>query len=125
MKSIKAEGARFLIAGGINTVVTYLIYLAVLNLTSYAIAFSISFVAGIFIAYGLNARLVFKTRVSLRKMCQYPLIYGFQYVSGLLLLAILVNDLGVDARFAPLINVLLLTPITFMLNKWFLGRKAR
>lgn len=124
MRSIKAESVRFLIAGGINTLVTYLIYLGLLNFVGYAVAFSISFVAGIFIAYGLNARFVFKAPISLRKLFQYPLIYAFQYAAGLLLLAILVDELGVDKRFAPLINVLLLTPITFMLNRWFLLKKA-
>jgi len=124
MKFIRAESARFLIAGGINTVATYLIYLLLLNITSYPIAFSISFIAGISIAYGLNTLFVFETQISLRKMFQYPLIYAFQYGVGLLLLAILVDGLGVDKRFAPLINVLLLTPLTFMLNKWFLVRKV-
>lgn len=124
MRSIKAEGARFLIAGGMNTLVTYLIYLALLNWMAYAIAFSISFLAGIFIAYGLNARFVFKAPLSLHTMFQYPVIYAFQYGGGLLLLAILVDELGVNERVAPLINVLLLTPIAFLLNKWFLLRKA-
>lgn len=123
MKSIKREGARFLIAGGINTLVTYLIYLALLNIADYRIAFTLSFIAGIFIAYGLNTLFVFKTPLSLHKMFQYPLLYALQYGGGLLLLAILVDDFGVDKRFAPLINVLLLTPLTFMLNKWFLLRK--
>lgn len=125
MRSIKAESIRFLIAGGINTLLTYFIYLTFLDIFSYPIAFSISFIAGIFIAYGLNTIFVFKTLLSLRKMFQYPLIYAFQYGVGLLLLAFLVTNLGVDKRFAPLINVLLLTPLTFMLNKWFLVKKVR
>jgi putative flippase GtrA len=87
-------------------------------------AFSISFIAGILIAYGLNTLFVFETPVSLRKMFQYPVIYAIQYGLGLILLATLVEGFGVDKRFAPLINVVLLTPITFWLNKWFLVRKV-
>jgi putative flippase GtrA len=124
MKFIKGEALRFLIVGGVNTMLTYVIYLALLNIVDYRIAFTSSFITGIFIGYGLNALFVFKTPLLLHKMIWYPLIYTFQYCSGLLLLAILVDDFGIDKRFAPLINVLLLTPITFMLNKWFLLRKV-
>src|SRR5947208_14714290 len=105
MKSIKGEGLRFLIAGGINTLLTYLIYLALLPFASYWIAFSISFAAGVIIAYGLNAGFVFRTSFSLGKMVKFPAIYLLQYVAGLLLLRIFVGSLGVDARIAPLINV--------------------
>jgi putative flippase GtrA len=124
MKFTKGESVRFLVAGSINTLATYLSYLALLGVTSYPIAFSVSFVAGIFIAYGLNTLYVFQVPLSRRKLFQYPLIYAFQYVAGMLLLAILVDGLGVDARFAPLVNVLLLTPVIFMLNKWLLVRKV-
>jgi putative flippase GtrA len=57
-------------------------------------------------------------------MIQNPLIYALQYGTGLLLLEILIENFGVDKRFAPLINVILLTPVTFMLNRWFLLRKV-
>jgi putative flippase GtrA len=124
MKFTKSETVRFLITGGVNTLLTYLIYLALIAITDYRTAFTSSFIAGIFIAYSLNALFVFKTALSLRKMIQYPLIYAFQYGTGLLLLGILIENFGVDKRFAPLINLILLTPITFMLNKWFLLRKV-
>jgi putative flippase GtrA len=124
MKSTKGEAVRFLITGVVNTVLTYLIYLALLDITNYRTAFTASFIAGIFIAYSLNALFVFKTTLSLHKMIQYPLIYALQYGTGLLLLEILIENFGVDKRFAPLINVILLTPVTFMLNRWFLLRKV-
>ena len=123
MKSIKGEGLRFLIAGGINTLLSYLIYLALLRFASYLIAFSISFAAGIFIAYALNAGFVFRTGFSLAKMAKFPALYVIQYLAGLLLLRVLIGSLGIDERIAPLINVALLTPLTFMINRWFLVQR--
>ena len=120
MKYIKGEGLRFLIAGGINTLLTYLIYLAILPFASYWIAFSISFAIGVVIAYGLNAAFVFRTALSFTKMARFPAIYLLQYAAGLLLLRILVGGFGVDERVAPLINIAVLTPLTFMINRWFL-----
>lgn len=121
MKSIKGESFRFVIAGGINTLATYLLYLALLPFASYPIAFSISFVAGVFLAYALNARFVFRAPLSFAKMMRFPLLYFAQYVVGLLLLKVLVDHIGVDERLAPLVNVLLLTPLTFVANRWFLA----
>jgi putative flippase GtrA len=122
-KSTRAQATSFLVAGSVNTLVTYFIYLALLNFVSYRIAFSITFIAGIFIAYFLNTRFVFDTPFSVRKLLQYPLIYLFQYIAGLLLLMLLVDVLKLDKRFAPLVNVVLLTPLTFVLSRWLLARK--
>jgi len=124
MKSIKGEGLRFLIAGGLNTLLTYLIYLAILPFTAYWMAFSISFAAGVFIAYALNAGFVFRTPFSVAKMAKFPALYVVQYLAGLLLLRVLVGSLGIDERIAPLINVALLTPLTFMINRWFLVQRG-
>lgn len=124
MKSIKGEALRFLIAGGVNTVLTYLIYLAFLNVVSYVLAFTLSFIMGIVIAFVIYSLFVFKTPFVWRKMIQYPILYVLQYGGGLVLLAVLVEYMGLDERVAPIINVILLTPITFGLNKWFLTKRA-
>jgi putative flippase GtrA len=125
MKSTKGESIRFLVAGSINTLATYLGYLALLSITSYPIAFTLSFVGGIFIAYGVNSLYVFKTPLSRRKMFQYPVIYAFHYGLGILLLAVLVDGIGVDKRIAPLMNIVVLAPLIFMLNKWFLLKQVK
>lgn len=45
-----------------------------------------------------------------------------QYLAGLLTLALLVEQVGVGERIAPIINVVLMVPLTFFLNRWFLRR---
>ncbi len=124
MKSTKTQALRFLIAGCVNTGLTYLIYLIALNFFGYTAAFSISFVIGIFVAFILNSWFVFSAPVLWQKLLQYPFIYLVQYVVGLLLLTALVEKLQLDERVAPIVNVVILVPITFALNRWFILRNS-
>lgn len=120
MKSIRAQARRFIIAGLVNTAATYLLYLLLLGWTGHVAAFTLSFIVGIVFAFVLNGLYVFHVDLDWRKLVAYPVIYGFQYVAGLALLVLLVDYMGFDKRLAPLINVAILTPVTFLLNKWFL-----
>ena len=120
MKSIKAEAVRFLIAGAINTLATYLIYLGALPFVAYAYAFSISFVAGIVLAFVLYSSFVFRTPIAWRKLARYPAVYLVQYFAGLAVLALLIEHVGMSKRIAPLVSVLVLTPLTFVMNRRFL-----
>lgn len=124
MRSIKGEGLRFLIVGGINTLLTYLVYLILLNFTGYALAFTASFAIGILFAFVGYSLFVFRSALQWHKLIQYPLIYGVQYILGLLFLSVLIKSFKIDDRIAPIINVAVLTPITFMLNRIFLAKKA-
>jgi putative flippase GtrA len=125
MKSIRGEALRFLIAGGANTVLTYFIYLVLLNVMSYPVAFTTSFTMGILIAFILYSAFVFRTPLAWSKLLQYPILYALQYFAGLALLVILVEYMGLDKRIAPVINIIVLTPVTFILNKWFLSKRTK
>lgn len=124
MKFIKAEGLRFLIVGCINTLLTYLIYLVLLNIMGYALAFTVSFVIGIIFAFFGYSLFVFRSNLQLQKLIQYPAIYWIHYILGLLSLLVLINSLVINDRVAPIINVVALTPITFMLNRIFLVKRV-
>jgi len=75
-------------------------------------------------AFYLNTHFVFDLSVSWHKLFQYALIYIFQYITGLFLIVLLVDILEIDGRLAPLINVVLLTPITFLMNRRFFAGKS-
>jgi putative flippase GtrA len=111
---------RFVICGGLNTLLGYLIYLMLLSVADYRVAFTLSFLISIVFAYGLNARFVFDVKFSWRTLSRYPIVYIIQYVLGFLLLTLEVNLFGFDKRFCPLLNVAIQVPVTFLLNKWFL-----
>ncbi|MEO1646494.1 MAG: GtrA family protein, partial [Chloroflexota bacterium] len=74
-KFIKSETLRYIIVGGLNTGITYLIYLLVLLFAQYIIAYTVSYVSGIVISYVLNSLLVFRQPLQWSKAIQYPVVY--------------------------------------------------
>jgi putative flippase GtrA len=112
------EFVRFLLAGGVNTALSYGIYLLFLFLFPYKIAYSISFLTGIALSYWLTSRFVFQRGLSLRSAIQYPLVYLFQYVVGLIILTLLVERFHMKARWAPVLVVVCTIPLTFFLSRF-------
>lgn len=121
----KKDFARFLLSGGFNTVVTYGLYLLILNFLAYRESYTIAYVAGIVLAYSLNRYFVFKSHNGVRSVALFPLIYLVQYLASLLVLWVWVEKLGLDDRLAPLIAIAITVPLTFVLSKYlFLKRLA-
>ncbi len=117
LKALDRPFTRFLISGGVNTVLTYLVYLALIPVMAYTLAYSASYVAGIVIAYVINTRFVFQARMQARSALLYPLVYVAQYAAGVALLALLVEGLGLDERLAPAAVIVLTIPLTFVLSR--------
>ena len=116
------EGARFLLAGALNTVATYAIYLLLLSVLGYTLAYSVAFIMGIFIAYAMNSRYVFRVAASLRTFALFPLVYVAQYLVGVAALRIAVIEFGVHQRYALLASIMLTIPMTFLLSRLLLKR---
>jgi putative flippase GtrA len=107
------EFVRFIVCGAVNTGVTFIIYVCLLWFVSYAVAYTISYAAGIFISYWLNAKFVFQEPLSISRALQYPLVYLVQYLLGLALLFLLVEIAHLSSVVAPLLVVILTLPVTF------------
>ena len=114
--------ARFVISGGINTGLTYCIYLFFQMMLSYQVAYLIAYVAGIFIAYFMSSLFVFNKPVSLRSFFRFPIVYIVQYGVGAVLLWLLVSLLNVSSTYAPLIVIAVTLPLTFLLSRFILNR---
>jgi putative flippase GtrA len=119
---IRGEALRFVIAGAINTAVTYAIYLALLPWSGYAVAYTIAYVTGIALSYVLNTWYVFRVRRDLRGLALFPLVYLAQYLIGMLVLSLSVSSFGVPEKFALLISIAITVPMTFVLSRLFLKR---
>lgn len=126
MRSLISRAApqvfRFLSAGGLNTGVTYLIYLGLIRITNYNVAYAICYLAGIALSYWLNLKFVFKTSGSLTKFILYPLVYLVQFLLGLLILNIFVRVLYLPKEYGPIAVVVLTLPVTYLLSKVVLER---
>ncbi len=114
--------SKYLIAGALNTGLTYLLYLILLKVTSYIWAYSLTFAAGIVLGYFLNALWVFKSRLQWQSMLSYPLAYLINYALGVLLLWLLVEQLRIPKEIAPLLVVIISLPIMYAITKTIFRR---
>jgi putative flippase GtrA len=83
----------------------------------YNIAYSIGFLSGIVISYCLNTKYVFHENFALKKIVQFPIVYLIQYLFGISNLYILVEKLGINAKLAAIIIIILTIPLTFILSR--------
>ena len=113
---------RFFLVGGVNTGLTYAIYLFLNLFINYLYAYSAAYVVGIIFSYLLTAGWVFRISLSLVTFFLYPLIYLIQYLVGVFLLDFLVESAGVSESVAPILVIVGTLPITYLLSKALLTR---
>jgi putative flippase GtrA len=117
---LEREIVLFLIMGTVNTVLTQLLYMALLLVTSYGISYSLSYVVGVPLAYVLNSKFVFKARMSWKKMLQYPSVYLVQYALGMALMVVVVEWIGIPEWIAPVPILALVIPVTFLMTRFII-----
>jgi putative flippase GtrA len=122
---LRHQALRFLIAGAVNTAVTYAIYLGLLPFLSYALAYTIAYVCGIVIAYWLNTAFVFRVSRTLAGMASFPLVYLVQYLLGILILGIAVRTFDIPRQAALLASIVVTIPVTFVFSRWLLHRGSQ
>ena len=119
---LKRTGIRFLITGIVNTGVTYVIYLLMLLVIDYRMAYFVSFASGIAIALVLNSTFVFKTALTFRKAAGFVAAYGIQLVAGIVILQWLVEHTPVSPTIAPLCVMIFTVPLSFLMSRSALRR---
>lgn len=120
---LKKEIVRYVAAGLLNTFITYLSYIGFLFLFSYSISYLLSYILGIVISFILNSKMVFNTDMTIMKFIQYPIVYVAQFLLGLGLLNVIILNVGISEKIAPLIVTILSIPITFLISKLILTGK--
>lgn len=121
---MRGQAVRFLLAGGVNTAITYAIYYGLMATLDYRLAYSLAFAAGILISFYLNALFVFRAAPTWRKLFLYPAVYIVQYCVGILVLWIAVERLAVPKPLAMLIVIGTSIPLTFVLTRSILSNRA-
>lgn len=115
---------RFLVSGGVNTVVTYGIYLLLVQFLRYQVAYTVTYVIGIALGYLLNAFWVFKSVPTFKSAVAYPVVYMGQYALGIGLLSVFVDVLGIENRIAPALVIAVTLPLMFVLSKFVFKKSA-
>jgi putative flippase GtrA len=119
-RRIAGEFMRFLLMGGMNTLVAYLIYLVLLNWIRYEIAYAIGYATGIVIAYWVGAAFVFRKPMRGRSALRFPLVYVAQFLVSAGILHVAVETMHLPHWLAFIVAVGLTIPVTFVLSRWVL-----
>jgi len=118
--ALASELVRFIIAGGVNTIASYMVYGLLLFLTHYLIANSAAYVSGILLSYYLHSAFVFHQPLAWRKLLQFPAVYVVQYILGNSLLFVLVEFAGLPPIFAPVVVIMATIPATFVMSRFII-----
>ena len=119
---LKNKFIKFIGAGAINTVASYLLYVILVLFLSYQISYAISFVFGIILSFILNTKYVFEVDQTIKKIVLFPFVYLVQYLLGAVMLNFIVELIGINKFFAPLIVTICLLPVSYLLSKKILVR---
>ena len=117
---------KFGFVGGINTVLSYVIYyvLCIILGFNYLLSQGIAWFITVFISYVLNNIMTFSdggsTNWSIKNLVKVYISYS---VTGLFLATFLswiwVDVLSIEKAFAPIINLFFTIPLNFLLNKYW------
>lgn len=121
---LRGESLRFLIGGGINTLLTYVCYWLLLDWIEYAAAYTVSYAAGVVTGFAINTLFVFRTPWSWRKLLAFPLVHLANYGFGLAVMFVVIQFLGFDQRFAPIVATLVVLPLSFVLTRLLLRHRT-
>jgi len=111
------EFFRFIIAGSVNTLLSWLIFVALVQYLAYLVAYSMAYVFGILVSYYLNVKFVFRESIMLESIIKYPLIYLSQYFCGMILMWIIAGQLKLPPQVAMGIVITMTVPITFLISR--------
>jgi putative flippase GtrA len=119
------EIVAFLVVGCSNTVLTYVTYLGLLHLMHYRWAYTGAFIVGLLYTGLLNIRVTFAHHPTLIAWIVFAAYYAAYWVFSLALLHVLVEGLGVDKRYGPLLLLPVVIPINFLITRLIVHRFAR
>lgn len=121
----KSSFVRFLISGGLNTALTYVAYLFLLQVANYTTAFTAAYLLGIVIAFTINRSFVFQTHRGWRSIALFPLVYLAQYLTSIAVIWLSIREIHLPAQIAPLIAIATSIPVTFVLSQLVFGKNNR
>ena len=117
-------GVRYLIAGGVNTIVTYIVYLLLLTPVGYRVAYFLAFILGIGLSFVLLRRWVFSRPGKPFALLYVGLSHVAQLVLGWLVIEFWVVRMQQSQRLAPLVAVGVSVPLMFLIHRWIFSPHA-
>lgn len=112
-----AQLKDFVAAGLFNTGLTFVVYEALLLVTTYRLAYAAAFLVGLVAATVMNVRMVFGKALTLNSLSRYGLYYCGYCALSLIVATVAIEDFGVPATWAPVPVLLLLTGPHFLASR--------
>lgn len=119
-KALLVQFIKFGIIGGINALINLVVYYTLVYFGAhYLIANFFGFALSVLNAYILNSKFVFnKTQEGhVVPLIKVYITYGTTFLLGSGLMYLMVSVIGITKWVAPIINIALMTPLNFVLNK--------
>ena len=117
MRPALLQFASFLVAGAINTVTSYGIFVVLLRFMPYLAAYTIAYIVGVLLSYFLLTAFVFHARRRLTTALRFPLVYIAQYLTGSAVIVALVEAWDVRAPIAAIGAIVTSIPVSFVLSR--------
>jgi len=114
---------RYLLAGAANTAFGYVLYLALLQVTSYRVAYVVSFVAGIALSYLLMRFAVFRAPGRRFSQVWVAASHLMQLALGMVIVEVWVKMLQGPPALAALAAVAVCVPLMFMVQRWIFSSR--
>lgn len=124
MRSNRARFLRFLVAGGTNTAITFVLYLGLLRVLDYTWSYVLAFVAGVVLAYLMQRYLVFGASGGRFGWLFLSFSYVFQLGLGVFLVRAWVQTLHAPEALAPLFSAAVTVPLMFVISRQIFRGKA-
>lgn len=113
---------RFLMTGALNTALSYAVYLLLLPVTGYNVAYVVAFMAGLLLSLVLSLKWVFRVPPTWRRIAAYPLVYVPQLLLGVVMNQGLIERIGVDPRISVLVVIAVTVPLNYLIAARILRR---
>ena len=106
------QGVRFLLVGGSNTVVTYLLLVALSTVMDARVAYVLVFVLGLGYTTAMSARYVFGSFLTLRRAFAFVAWYLLTLLAGVAVVGLVAD--GHSPWVSSLVTVMVTAPLSFL-----------
>lgn len=116
----------YLFTGGLNTLISLLVYSLMLKLgVNYLLSSSVTYVFGIIEGYIFSSVFVFKHKIRLSGLIKYSGVYGISFILNFILIYLTVSFLGMNKIIAQVIVTAILTILNYTLIKVLVFRLSK
>lgn len=115
---------KFGMTGGLNTILTYIIYLLLVQLTNATVAMAIGYGLTSLIGLSLNNHWVFKAHQAVKTVAwKYYATYGFTWLISVFFAHVASTTWHAPNWLIPIGSLMLTIPLNFLLSKfWVFGQ---